>query len=137
MSPDSRNDLGKILKQRRLMIPMTRRELSAKSGVSPAHLSRIERGDRFPSGRVLGKIAEPLGFEEVELFTLAGYLSPQPSSEAGGECYRRKLDPYVASVLSQEPGQIQRAVVTILTILKSMAKANDYNIDFAEYIHRI
>jgi hypothetical protein len=42
----------------------------------------------------------------------------------------------VASVLSQEPVEVQRAVVTILTIMKSMARANDSNIGFAEYVRR-
>jgi len=46
------------------------------AGVSASHLGRIERGERFPSGSVLRRIAGPLGFEEDELFTLAGYLCP-------------------------------------------------------------
>jgi len=33
-----------------------------------------------------------------------------------------RLDPYVARVLAQEPVEIQRAVIGILTILKSIAK---------------
>jgi len=33
------------------------------------------------------------------------------------------LDPYVARVLSQEPIDVQRAVIGILTILKSIAKS--------------
>lgn len=72
---DSRNDLGEVLKLRRVMMPLTLHELSARSGVSPSYLGRIERGDRFPSGRILRKLAEPLGFEETELLALAGYLS--------------------------------------------------------------
>ena len=34
----------------------------------------------------------------------------------------RRLDPYVARVLEQEPVDVQRTVVRILTILKSIAK---------------
>ena len=33
-----------------------------------------------------------------------------------------RLDPYVARVLAQEPIEMQRAVIGILTILKSLAK---------------
>ena len=44
MITDDRNDLGKLLKQRRVMIPMTLGELAAASGVSSSHLGRIERG---------------------------------------------------------------------------------------------
>ena len=124
MTTDNRNGLGRILKQKRAMIPLTVQELAAKSGVSASHLGRIERGERFPSARILRKIAKPLDFDEDELFTLAGYLSPQPPSIAEGnpEYNSRRLDPYVASVLAREPVEVQRAVIGILTILKSIAK---------------
>ncbi len=117
-------NLGKILKQQRLSLPLTLRELSAMSGVSSSHLGRIERGERFPSGSILRRIAKPLGFEEDELFTLAGYLSPPAPSVAEG--YQQygggELDPYVARMLTQEPVDTQRAVIGILNILKSIAK---------------
>jgi len=117
-------NLSRILKQQRLSLPLTLRELSAMSGVSASHLGRIERGERFPSGSILRRIAKPLGFEEDELFTLAGYLSsPAPSVAEGYQRYGGgELDPYVTRVLSQEPIEMQRAVIGILSILKSMAK---------------
>ncbi len=118
------NDLGKIIKQQRITVPLTLQELTAKSGVSSSHLGRIERGERFPSAHVLRKIARPLGFEEDELLTLAGYLSPQPrriAEESPGYSGGR-VDPYVARVLAQEPVDVQRAVIGILAILKSIAK---------------
>jgi len=119
------NDLGKIIKQQRITVPLTLQELTAKSGVSSSHLGRIERGERFPSAHVLRKIARPLGFEEDELLTLAGYLSPQPrriAEESPGYSGGR-VDPYVARVLAQEPVDVQRAVIGILIILKSLAKS--------------
>lgn len=133
MSADNRNDLGKILKQRRLMIPLTLKELAAKSGVSISHLGRIERGDRFPSAHILQGIAKPLGYEfEAELFTLAGYLSPQYSTSAEMAVSRR-LDPYVAKVLAEEPVEIQRTVIGILSILKSIAKGSGaYNLRYMQ-----
>ena len=115
------NNLGKILKQRRVMVPLTLQELARASGVSASHLGRIERGERFPSAHVLRKLAQPLGLTESELFTLAGYLPSEPSKvERPGV---GQLDPYVAAVLSQEPVEVQHAVVTILSVLKSLAKA--------------
>jgi len=118
-------DLGKILKQRRVMIPLTLRGLAAISGASSSHLGRIERGERFPSASVLRNIAKPLGFEESELFSLAGYLSPQPSSpdERSAGYGGGRLDPYVGRILSQELVEVQRTVIGILSILKSIAKA--------------
>ena len=118
-------NLGRILKQQRLMIPLTLGKLATISGISPSHLGRIERGERFPSASVLRKIAKPLGFEESELFSLAGYLSFQPAGiqEGTTDYSGRQLDPYVSKMLSQEPVEVQRTVIGILSILKSIAKA--------------
>lgn len=125
MDSDYSNHLGKIIKQQRISLPLTLQEIAAKSGVSASHLGRIERGERFPSAHILQRIAKPLGFEEDELFTLAGYLSPQPTmvTEKSPTYSNERLDPYVARVLAQEPVEVQRAVIGILTILKSIAKS--------------
>ena len=119
------NHLGRIIKQQRISLGLTLQELAATSRVSASHLGRIERGERFPSAHILQKIARPLNFEEDELFTLAGYLSPQSPmiAEASPTYSSERLDPYVARVLAQEPVEMQRAVIGILTILKSIAKS--------------
>lgn len=101
------------------MIPMTLGELSAVSGVSSSYLGRIERGERFPSARILRKISKSLGFEESELLTHAGFLSPGASTT---EIETGVLDPYVARVLAQEPVEIQRTLIGLLAILKRIAK---------------
>jgi len=118
-------NLGRILKQRRLMIPLTLRKMATMSGVSSSHLGRIERGERFPSASILRKIAKPLGFEESELFSLAGYLSPLSAGieEGKAEYIGGQLDPYASKMLSEEPVEVQRTVIGILSILKSIAKA--------------
>ena len=126
MSDNSKGkNLGRILKQQRLMIPLTLGKLATISGISPSHLGRIERGERFPSASILRKIAKPLGFEESELFSLAGYLLFQPSGiqEGTADYSGRQLDPYVSKMLSQEPVEVQRTVIGILSILKSIAQA--------------
>jgi len=126
MDNNHKNQLGGIIKQQRVTVPLTLQELAASSGVSSSHLGRIERGERFPSARILRKIAKPLGFEEDELFALAGYLSPlSPSIAERNPAYSgNRLDPYVARVLAQEPVKVQHAVIGILTILKSIAKTS-------------
>ena len=119
-------NLARIIKQQRVSIPLTLRELNNRSGVSSSHLGRIERGERFPSAHILRKIAKPLGFEENELFMLADYLPQHSSTETDShESYYRTggLDPYVARVLAQEPVEVQRAVVAILTRLKILSKS--------------
>jgi len=125
MNTIGNKDLGEIIRQARVRIPVTLQELAAKSGVSPSHLGRIERGERFPSAGILRKISRPLGFEEDELFTLAGYLSSRPDgvSDIQQSYSGNRLDPYVSKMLAQEPVEVQRAVIGILSILKSMSKS--------------
>lgn len=122
MTVDNRNELLRIIKQQRVMRGLTIRRLSEMSGVSSSHLGRVERGERFPSARILRKIAKPLGFDESELFVLADYLSPRSPAVVEGETHIGKLDPYVASVLAAEPVATQRTVIGILSILRSIAR---------------
>ena len=123
MDSVTRQRIGRILKDQRVSRPLTLQQLAAKTRVSASHLGRIERGERFPSAHVLKRMARPLGFDENELFTIAGYLSPQVDgmAETGPGFNSGQLDPYVARMLSQETVEVQRAVVGILTILRSIA----------------
>jgi len=125
MENNRRSDLGEVLRQQRVMQSLTLGELAQKSGISASHLGRIERGERFPSGRILRRLAKPLAFEENELFSLAGYLSPKAAAAVAeeGPAYAgvRRLDPYVARMLAQEPVDVQRAVIVILSIMKSLS----------------
>jgi len=119
--------LGKILKQRRIMMSLTLHKLASKSGVSPSYLGRVENGERFPSARILRKLAKPLGFTKSELFTFAEYLSPSDYLstqfvENRNKVHLGNLDPNVASALSQEPPEVQRAVYAILSALKCIAR---------------
>jgi len=119
------DDLGELIKQQRLAMSLTLRELSAASDISASHLGRIERGDRFPSARTLRKIAQPLGFEENRLFILAGFLPPT-SPDDGKEKASHPiscLDPDVVRVLAEEPVEVQRCVIGIISIIKSLAKS--------------
>jgi len=128
------NNLGKILKQQRISVPLTLQELATTSGVSSSHLGRIERGERFPSAHILRKVAKPLGFDEDELFTLAGFLSPHTpgvAEERSSGYSNRHLDPYVAKVLAEEPVEVQRAIIGILTMLKSISRGMSKESDSA------
>jgi transcriptional regulator with XRE-family HTH domain len=117
-----RNDFGEIIRRQRVMMSLTLAELAERSGVSASHLGRIERGERFPSARILRRLAQPLGVEEGELMTWANYLSPASVAEESSSCVGdRRLDPHVARMLAQETADVQRAVIGILSILKSIA----------------
>ena len=122
MNSGMRNDLGEIIRRQRVIMSLTLAELAERSGVSASHLGRIERGERFPSARILRRLARPLGVEEGELMIWANYLSPASVAEEGPSYNgSRRLDPHVARMLSQEPVDVQRAVIGILSILKSIA----------------
>ncbi len=124
MTANNEENLGRVIKQQRISIPLTLHELTVKSGVSESYLGRIEKGQRFPSARILRKIAAPLGFDTNELFTLAGYLSTRlGTAEADLLNSGRRLDPYVARELAREPIAVQRAAIRIITVLKSIAKS--------------
>ncbi len=116
-APDDAADLGRILKKRRLAVHLTLAELAKSSAVSQSHLARIENGQRFPSARVLGKIAASLGFEQDEILSLAGYLSDVPGSKAGSG----RLDPLVARTLAGETFEMQRIVLVLLENIKAIA----------------
>jgi transcriptional regulator with XRE-family HTH domain len=121
---DNLSRFGSVLKQQRLSIPLTLKELAAKARISASHLGRIERGQRFPSAKILRRLAGPLGFEENDIFTVAGYLSPHSPTIAEQSHINTNgaLDPLVARMLGQEPIEVQRQVISILSILKSLAK---------------
>ena len=118
---DNGRRLGEIIQQRRIAAEFTLRRLSAVAGVSASYLGRVEKGERFPSAHVLRKIAGPLGIDEEELFTLAGYISAQPCSMFETSAYGR-LDPAVALVLSREPVDVQRTVLSIFSLMKYITR---------------
>lgn len=86
----SREKIGQIIKERRKARGWTLTDVALRSGVSITHIGRIEEGKRFPSARTLRKLAKPLGFTEIELFKLAGFLS-----EDEGEIQIFKLAEYL------------------------------------------
>jgi transcriptional regulator with XRE-family HTH domain len=122
-------DFGRLIRRQRIMIPQTLQELAVRSGVSPSHLGRMERGERFPSANILRKIAKPLNLDVNELFILAGYIPPQPDniSESQSNHKGGQLDPYVSWLLAQEPPGVQRAVIGILSVIKGISQANSRN----------
>ena len=104
------------------MLSMTLMELAQKAGMSSSHIGRIERGERFPSARILRKLACPLGFQEVELLTMADYMT-SPESVTSVVNHLERIDPYVVTVLSQEPMEFQRLVVSIFTLMKNLSNS--------------
>jgi len=119
------NDLGRMIKQRRMALSLTVGKLADVSGISASHLGRIERAECLPSAHVLQRIAKPLGLDEGELFILAGFLPSASTVDSPGRPVKAipRLDSYVANVLAEEPLVVQRSAIGVLNILKSLAKS--------------
>ena len=94
--------IGTIIKEQRISIALSLNQLSRLSGVSVAHLGRIEQGLRRPSSRTLQKIAGHLSFDLYELLVVAGHLLPDPStfSEEQREKLRVELNMLLERVAS-------------------------------------
>lgn len=56
-------DLANILTEARLSRSMTQKELSAKTGINQADISRLENGTRNPSLRFLRRLADGMDME--------------------------------------------------------------------------
>jgi len=73
------NQLGEIIKDFRKRRGLTPKDLARSVGVHFSEIYRIEHGQRFPKAQTLRKMAKPLGISEIDLFKLAGFLSPDGS----------------------------------------------------------
>ena len=60
---------GKALKVARAIAGLQQKELAAKAGLDPSHISLIEKGTRKPSLDTVGRICQALGIPD-HLFTL-------------------------------------------------------------------
>ncbi len=65
--PDMKDGLGARIKRLRLARELTLKQVGAKAGVSPTHLSEIERGRTSPTVGALLRIATALGEEASRL----------------------------------------------------------------------
>jgi transcriptional regulator with XRE-family HTH domain len=95
-------NIGKIIKEQRISIPLSLKQLSKLSGVSVSHLGRIEQGQRQPPTRTLQKIAKHLGFDLYELLVMAGHLRLDKAtfSEEEREKLRAELNTLLERVAS-------------------------------------
>lgn len=78
MSSNSyQNSLGDALKQRRLDMQLSIREVARRSNINDANILRIERGDfAQPKPETLRALADVLGLDLSDLFALSGYVQP-------------------------------------------------------------
>lgn len=66
--------ISEYLLSRRVEMRMSIQQLSDACGISPSHISRLERGIRNPSPKTLEKLAIPLDVGYLKLLQIAGLV---------------------------------------------------------------
>jgi transcriptional regulator with XRE-family HTH domain len=72
MTDEDAGTLGEHLKRAREEAGLSLRDVAARSGVSFAHIRRLEQGERKPTLEILQKITEALSLNLDEVLTAAG-----------------------------------------------------------------
>jgi transcriptional regulator with XRE-family HTH domain len=105
--------LGALLRARRVAAAMSLRELAARTNVSNAYLSELERGLHEPSLRVLRAIASALGTPLGSILASAGVLGDeQPDEQQSGV-----IDTELAILQDPQLSEPQR--VALLSVYRS------------------
>lgn len=103
--PDSLDDLGPLVAQRRADLGLSLREASAKSGIPPATISRIEQG-RAPDLDTFRRLVEWLGLPPERFFHSSERTASTP--DVIGEHLR--LDPSLAPQDAEKIADLVRAM---------------------------
>jgi transcriptional regulator with XRE-family HTH domain len=74
---------GSFLRAQRQLANLSLREMAARTKVSNAYLSQLERGLHAPSVRVLRSIARALDLSTEVMLAQAGLFEPDPATENG------------------------------------------------------
>ena len=75
---DARQELGKILRRRRLEQNLTQRNLALRAHLDYSYVSKIEGGSQAPSVEALVRISEALGIANVEINELLALMGRIP-----------------------------------------------------------
>jgi transcriptional regulator with XRE-family HTH domain len=106
---DLQEIIGKVIRQERQQRQLTIKELGEKAGLSEIYVGEIERGQKYPSAKVLESIARALDLDIAELLELMA------------EEIRREREPQMTRAIGftvPTPGQPRRMVVkNILNML--------------------
>ncbi|WP_162005761.1 helix-turn-helix domain-containing protein [Dictyobacter vulcani] len=67
---DLQETIGRVVRQERQYRNLTIKELGEKAGLSEIYVGEIERGQKYPSAKVLESLAQALGLDMAELLEL-------------------------------------------------------------------
>lgn len=107
--------LGALLRARRVSAELSLRELSARTNVSNAYLSELERGLHEPSLRVLRSIASALGTPLGPMLASAGVLG---DGEEGAQSGAGETE---AAIL-RDPGLSEPQRMALLSVYRSFVQ---------------
>lgn len=100
---DLQETVGRVIRQERQARNLTIKELGEKAGLSEIYVGEIERGQKYPSAKVLESLASALDLDMAELLELMA------------EEIRREREPQFTSVIGftipQTNNQPRRTVV--------------------------
>ena len=99
---DLQEVVGRVIRQERQARDLTIKELGSKAGLSEIYVGEIERGQKYPSAKVLESLASALDLDIAELLELMA------------EEIRREREPQFTSAIGftvPQSGQPRRTVV--------------------------
>jgi transcriptional regulator with XRE-family HTH domain len=129
-SPDARAYLGARLREARLGQEIGVRELARRIGVSPAHISQIERGKADPSATTLFAIASELGLSLSEI----AFAGPASSAQAAVPNERPSGE---ADGVVQHPANRRRIELGSGVSWERLTTEADPNIDFLYLVYGV
>jgi transcriptional regulator with XRE-family HTH domain len=107
---DLQEIVGKVVRQERQLRQLTIKELGEKAGLSEIYVGEIERGQKYPSAKVLESLARALDLDLAELLEL---MAEEIRSEREPQMTRA-----IGFTVPSGPGQPRRLVVkNILNML--------------------
>lgn len=105
--------LGALLRAQRLAKGLSLRELSARTSVSNAYLSELERGLHEPSVSVLLAVASALDTPLVEILVRSGVLDDGGAGTHGSPTWDTE------AAIARDPGLSEPQRFALLTVYRS------------------
>jgi transcriptional regulator with XRE-family HTH domain len=104
---DLQEILGRVIRQERQNRDLTMKELGEQAGLSEIYIGEIERGQKYPSAKVLESLARALDVDLAELFELMA-----------GEI-RKEREPQITQVIgfTYKRGKTRRSTQRIVNML--------------------
>ena len=122
---DLQEIMGRVIRRERQDRRLTIKELGDKAGISEIYVGEIERGQKYPSSKVLESIAEALDLDLADLLEL---MAEEIRLERQPEAVQT-----IGFILPSTPGQPRRLVVKKIVNMLDEGEAQSVA-DFSAYL---